>query len=45
MKYQKPQLVRLAAAIKAVQNPMNKEIYQQLDGSSLASATAYAADE
>lgn len=45
MRYQKPEILRLAAAIEAVQNPQNKTIEQVLDDTQLASAHAYSADE
>jgi len=45
MQYEKPEVIRLASAVQAVQNPTDKQIHQVLDSSQLASATAYAADE
>jgi hypothetical protein len=48
MKYQKPELVQLAPAIKAVQNPDNKNDPQKLDNyvpPQAGSIAAYAADE
>lgn len=48
MKYQKPELLQLGSAMKAVQDPENKENPQVLDNRELqlyGSAAAYAADE
>jgi hypothetical protein len=45
MVYQKPEVVPLTPAILAVQNPTDKHIQQVFDGSELASASAYPADE
>jgi len=45
MRYEKPEIVLLAPAIKAVQNSQDKEIPEHFDGSELASASAYSADE
>jgi hypothetical protein len=48
MKYEKPELLQLASAMKAVQNPDDKSEQEILDSAHpplLASAAAYAADE
>ena len=46
MKYEKPEVVRLAPAITVIQNQSNKEVQQILDSQEeLSSAAAYAADE
>ena len=46
MKYEKPQITRVAPATDAIQNPLNKEVLQILDSQEeLSSAAAYTADE
>jgi hypothetical protein len=45
MKYEKPELVRIASALEAVQNLSDKTQTTAFDGSHDCSATAYAADE
>lgn len=48
MKYQKPELVRFASALKAIQNPDDKSEQDILDNAHpplLSSIAAYAADE
>jgi hypothetical protein len=45
VKYEKPEVVRVASAIEAVQNHSNKEVKESFDGSDYCSTNAYAADE
>jgi len=48
MRYQKPELVELAPAIRAVQNPSSKsemDILDNVSPPSYATAAAYPADE
>ncbi len=48
MKYEKPELVRFAAAIKLIQHPSTKGVVQITDNADppqYASQAAYAADE
>lgn len=45
MKYEKPEVVRVASAIDAVQNPNDKQALSSHDDDSYCSINAYAADE
>ncbi len=47
MSYKKPEVVLLSSAVKAIQNPMPKNIHTYQEGEQLNgfTASAYAADE
>jgi hypothetical protein len=45
MRYEKPEVVRVASALEAVQNHMDKGPTTANDGDEPCSASAYAADE
>jgi hypothetical protein len=46
MKYQKPEVMLLTSALKAVQHPADKSVHEAIDSEpALCSLDAYAADE